>query len=322
MHARTVPDNSGAALCTIFYCIGITDKKRLEKNLGMVQEQFRHAIEFLPDPTLIIDNEGIVIAWNNAMEQLSGKSAGEMLGMGDYAYALPFHGEGRPVLIDLIGKPIDEVYAKYPKAQISGPSIYAEVFAPGLPSGGRHLWAKASPIFDSAGNRIGAIESIRDITEWKQIEDAREIALQRREAEVHEKLTGCNMEYARLVEELSSLKTSHQTAITVHGAILAATDLIFILDAGGRILFANHSAESFLENDLGGIVGRTILSFITDEYRIRILKILSGSSDNPGVFDFSFYTPSGSQPVVASISFSFESVGSSPLILLMCKKKM
>jgi hypothetical protein len=45
------------------------------------------------------------------------------------------------------------------------------------------LWAKASPLYDDRGTVVGAIESIRDITESKEAKDAlkdREVLLKNR----------------------------------------------------------------------------------------------------------------------------------------------
>ncbi|HET6581234.1 MAG TPA: PAS domain-containing protein, partial [Methanoregula sp.] len=56
-------------------------------------------IDFLPDATFVIDLDGRVIAWNNAMEALTGVPAEAMLGKGNYEYALPFYKERRPILI-------------------------------------------------------------------------------------------------------------------------------------------------------------------------------------------------------------------------------
>ncbi|NSW81817.1 MAG: PAS domain-containing protein [Syntrophothermus sp.] len=57
-------------------------------------------IDFLPDPTLVIDREGKVIFWNRAMEEMTGVPAQEILGKGNYEHAIPFYGERRPILID------------------------------------------------------------------------------------------------------------------------------------------------------------------------------------------------------------------------------
>ena len=46
-------------------------------------------IDFLPDATFVINNNGIVIAWNRAIENLTGFKAEDMMGKGNYEYSLP-----------------------------------------------------------------------------------------------------------------------------------------------------------------------------------------------------------------------------------------
>ena len=66
-------------------------------------------IDFLPDATFVIDIDGRVLAWNRGMEEMMGLPAKSMLGKGDYEYALPFYGERKPMLADLILLPDTEV---------------------------------------------------------------------------------------------------------------------------------------------------------------------------------------------------------------------
>ena len=73
--------------------------------LNDFNKRLTHIIELYPDPTLIIDNNGYVIAWNKAMEELTGIKAADMIGKGDYEYSMPFYGERKPMLIDMIGAP-------------------------------------------------------------------------------------------------------------------------------------------------------------------------------------------------------------------------
>ena len=79
----------------------ITDRKRAEQEIVRTTREMEEIIDFLPDATLVIDLDGKVIAWNNAMETLTGVPAESMLGKGDYEYALPFYKERKPILIDL-----------------------------------------------------------------------------------------------------------------------------------------------------------------------------------------------------------------------------
>jgi PAS domain S-box-containing protein len=130
------------------------------------RERLSGIIEFFPDATLGIDRSGRVTIWNRAMEEMTGIPASEMIGKGDYAYTVPFYGSPRPQLMDLLFEPGHEVAALYPHLIRSGDSLMIEVLAPALYGGkGAYVSAKASPLRDSDGNIVGAIESIRDITE-------------------------------------------------------------------------------------------------------------------------------------------------------------
>jgi len=50
-------------------------------------------IDFLPDATFVIDNDKKVIAWNKAMEEMTGISKSYMIGKGDHEYTIPFFGK-------------------------------------------------------------------------------------------------------------------------------------------------------------------------------------------------------------------------------------
>jgi PAS domain S-box-containing protein len=130
------------------------------------------AIDFLPDATLAIDMEGKVIKWNRAMEALTGVKARDMLGKGNYEYALPFYGTRRPILADLVLMPEEQLQGKYDSIHRDGKTFTVEIFIPTFGQKGSYLWAKASPLYDVDGGLAGAIESIRDITERKRIEEA------------------------------------------------------------------------------------------------------------------------------------------------------
>lgn len=148
----------------------ITEKKTSEDAVKEAKKQFETIIEFLPDPTFVIDRHGTVVAWNRAMEELFGVDASSILGRGDYAYAVPLYGEPRPMLIDLVTLSNDDISSKYHNIKTEGKSIIAEADIPDLCGRPSSLWAKAIAMFNTAGEYIGAIESIRDITEQKKAE--------------------------------------------------------------------------------------------------------------------------------------------------------
>ena len=70
-------------------------------------------INFLPDATFAINREGIVEVWNKAIEEMTGVTAGDMVGKGDYAYSIPFYGIRRPILIDLVFSDEEELIKHY-----------------------------------------------------------------------------------------------------------------------------------------------------------------------------------------------------------------
>ncbi|MDD5171274.1 MAG: PAS domain S-box protein, partial [Syntrophales bacterium] len=150
----------------------LTEVKKAENELKESRKRLSEIIEFLPDATLVIDGEGKVIAWNRAIEAMTGIAAEKMLGQGDQAYAIPFYGEKRPILIDLALHADPEVEKSYTTIKRSGDIIFGEAFTPCLPPGNVHLSATASVFRDSHGEIIAAIECIRDNSERKQMEAA------------------------------------------------------------------------------------------------------------------------------------------------------
>ncbi|MBI5605794.1 MAG: response regulator [Deltaproteobacteria bacterium] len=128
-------------------------------------------IEFLPDATFAIDAQGKVTIWNRAIEDLTGIPASEMLGKGDYAYAVPFYGKPRPVMIDLALTPDQEISGSYVFFQQEDRRLVSETYLADFQGRGpTWLWNTASTLYGPDGQVMGAIESIREITERKLAE--------------------------------------------------------------------------------------------------------------------------------------------------------
>ncbi len=148
----------------------ITERKHAEATIRDSEQRLAQIINFLPDPTWVIDNDGKVVAWNKAMEKLSGISAKNMLGKGDYEYSVPLFGERRPTLIDMVKN--KNIAGE--KIKKEDDTLEAEFFHPNLGNGGIHLSATARLLYDANGKIAGAIESVRDITDRKLSEKALE----------------------------------------------------------------------------------------------------------------------------------------------------
>ncbi len=114
-----------------------------EQEAHSVQTMLSEVIDFLPDAILAIDKDGKVITWNQAMEKMTGARAMDMIGKGNYEYALPFYGIRRPILVDLVLMPQDEVEGKYDMVQREGKTLTVEIFIPNFGINGSYLWAKA-----------------------------------------------------------------------------------------------------------------------------------------------------------------------------------
>jgi len=197
-------------------------RRRAELSVKDLERREADIINFLPDATFAIDRCGRIITWNHAIEKMSGVPALEMLGKGDYEYALPFYGERQPILIDLIFESDDVIARRYPHIIRNGDALIGETTVARPKCGVVTLTGKASPLYNCNGEIIGAIESIRDITDRKQAEDAL------RESENN---------YRALVENV--------------------IDVIYRTDPDGTLLFATPSILSLLGyGTMDEIIGR------------------------------------------------------------------
>ena len=164
----------------------ITERRRAERALRESEQKLTDIISLLPDATLVIDENGKITHWNLAMEEMTGLKAKDMIGKGNYEYALPFYGERRPILIDL-ALANGELRRNYLNVEEKGNIIRAESFVPNLKNGNHYAMGTASCLFDSFGKLVGAIEIIRDITEQKETE--KKIVDQQQELEKLNELT-------------------------------------------------------------------------------------------------------------------------------------
>lgn len=146
----------------------LDELERSREALAQVNQQLLDIIEFLPDATFVVDQHRRVIAWNRAIEEMSGVPKKEIIGKGDFAYSVPFYNSPRPILIDMIGMDDEDISRHYENIIRMGNTVYGEVYIGSMNGGkGAFLRVAASPLYDNKGNIVGGIESIRDISEHK-----------------------------------------------------------------------------------------------------------------------------------------------------------
>lgn len=136
------------------------------KAVGTSQKVIEDMIHFTSDPSFAIDSNGVVIAWNESLEQLTDTPATAMMGRRDLVYAEPFFGTRRKTLLDLVLATDEEIkkqkYMLISRVQ-NGPLI---AVTRGTRKDGRDwtLWTKAMPIVDAYGNFIAVAGTVRDVT--------------------------------------------------------------------------------------------------------------------------------------------------------------
>ena len=168
---RRITDSSGKTLYVILSFVNITELKELRNKLNETNRELSDIIEFLPDPTFVIDQSHRVIAWNRAIEDFTGVKRETIIGTDRYSEVLHQETLMTPLLIDLLDIPGDEIVKKYPGVALLGTSLIHEsgVSAKEDLKATRYL-EKASPMLNKEGIRTGAIMTIRDITALKMFE--------------------------------------------------------------------------------------------------------------------------------------------------------
>ena len=218
----------------------IAVRNKAEEAMKLSERQLSDIINFLPDATFAIDLSGKVIAWNRAIEEMTGVGGDQIIGKGNYEYSVPFYGDRRPILIDLVIHDNQEAKQPYRSITKTGGKIISEIFIPILYDGkGAYLWLIASPLFDTNGTLIGAVESIRDITEWKESEDKIKHALTEKDVllkEIHHRvknnlqvvtaLIELQIQYMKDINSINTLRDSQnriRTMALIHETLTGPT---------------------------------------------------------------------------------------------------
>jgi PAS domain S-box-containing protein len=179
------------------------EHKQVGDALRESEKRLSQIVQVNPIPTFVINKKHVITHWNRACENLTGISSDKMIGTQNQWLA--FYSEERPVLADFIVDNrkecrIAEYYeGKFRKSDVIEEGYEAEDFFPALGEKGKWLFFTAAPMKDTEGKVTGAIETLQDISEHKEIEEALQKNMQDLNKRVKE--LNCLFSISNLVEK-------------------------------------------------------------------------------------------------------------------------
>jgi PAS domain S-box-containing protein len=241
-------------------------KERVEKALKESEQRLYSIIGGSPIPAFVIGKDHRILYWNKALVELSNIRAEEVVGTRQQWRA--FYTKKRPCLADLlVDQQIEDVpvwyEGKYIKSNLLDDAYEATDFFPELGEMGKWLRFTAAIIRNAAGDLIGVIETLEDITERKKAEEALLKAHESLELRVHAR----TMELAKTNEALlAELMERHRT----QQALKQTTDhLSLILESLPIVSYTRksdgNSGLTFVSNTIEEITGYPAQRFIEDE---------------------------------------------------------
>lgn len=234
-----------------YFIIKDSQLKPVKNKLLAYQRQVAEFIELVPNATAVIGVDGTVLAWNRAMEKITGISKGQITGNSYRDYARSFYGNTAPALTELVLNGNDAAQAGQGQVEKLGHILWTDLFIPSLFAGREAFFRVAvTPLYDESGELAGVVESVCDLSGQKRVdEDIRKGYEEIKElfSEHINKLIAANLlleqeiKERRLVEE--SVRRTEQERELFLGSI---SERIVFYDANMRVLWANRAAgEAF-----------------------------------------------------------------------------
>ncbi len=150
----------------------ITEHKQAVAALLEAQQFSADLIRYSATAAFVLDRSHRIMLWNKACEELTGCRESEMIGTSDQWK--PFYDFTRPTVADVIidndrGR-LPALYKNYSQSALNPQGIKAEGWYKNLGGKDRYIVFEASPIYNSTGELIAAIQTLQDFTEGKRLE--------------------------------------------------------------------------------------------------------------------------------------------------------
>lgn len=245
------------------------ERKRMEDALRESEERFRTVVESLGEGLLITDPENAVLYANPRMEELTGYAGEEMLGRPAYELLLPPE-QWREAL-------------DRNEERLRGSSDWYEVQL--LRKDGSALWTgiQATPYRNGAGEIVGSLRAITDITERKRFEAA--------------------------------LKESEEK---FRSLVQYASDIITILETDGTIRYESPAVERVLGYQPEDLVGTNAFDHVHPEDLEQVSSVFAQGLKSPGAnkaVEFRFRHADGSWCYLEGIGNSLENHGAGGIVV-------
>ena len=174
VHGYPIFAGDGRVAQMIELSLDITERKNMENQLRAQRQFTAKLIKYSAVPTFVLDAQHRILFWNKPCERMTGIKAADMVGTtGQWR---PFYAHPRPCLADLVLDGTAEqaglLYGFIEKSRVLPHGYHAEGWFENIGGERRYLVFEAAPIFDDAGKTVAAIETLRDITSRKEMEEA------------------------------------------------------------------------------------------------------------------------------------------------------
>ncbi len=247
----------------------VTEQVRLSEEVRRVERHLASVVESARDLVLSLDNDGKILTWNTAAENLSGFSFNEVRDRALSDFCAP---EQRGEM--------DRVFAGLKTGQDSQMGEW-DLLAR---DGGRFQvsWV-CSPLIDNRSKIVGVVAVGRDLTERRKLE-AHLLQSQKLAAlgvmaggiahEVRNPLAVCSSAAQFLLEDQTDPEMQQECARKIHSGIRRACMIIENL-----LRFARPSVETELrQTDLAAILKET-LSLVTTQARVQKIELVTHLPD-------------------------------------------
>lgn len=195
----------------------VTEEVRALQELIASDQHLGEIIAGVSVAIFVIDRQHRITHWNRACATLTGYGADQMIGTSEQWRA--FYASERPVMADLIVEGAsDQVRAlhygaKYRRSALLDGAYEAEDFFPDLGREGKCLFFTAAPLRNHAGDIVGAIETLQDVSERKRVSEELREAYQKLEQRVEDRTRELQSSNQQLEETLGELQTAQSFLI-------------------------------------------------------------------------------------------------------------